>query len=94
MYETDQYEGMIAETVTITGANGDEIYAHLARFRWDRAVPRHGAGSITCPAGRVVPGGDAFAHHGYATISPRPLPPRRPRHARRCGGQGAPRRAR
>ena len=28
---TDQYQGMIAETVSMTGANGDAIDAYLAR---------------------------------------------------------------
>ena len=31
MYTTDQYEGIIAETVTVPGANGDTINAYLAR---------------------------------------------------------------
>jgi carboxymethylenebutenolidase len=31
MYQTDQYEGMIAETVTMRGHNGDVINAYLAR---------------------------------------------------------------
>jgi hypothetical protein len=31
MYETNMYEGMIAETVAMTGANGDTINAYYAR---------------------------------------------------------------
>jgi hypothetical protein len=31
MYTTDMYEGVHAETVTLTGANGDSINAYLAR---------------------------------------------------------------
>ncbi len=31
MCETDVYEGMLAETVAVSGAGGDLIYAHLAR---------------------------------------------------------------
>ena len=71
MYQTDQYEGMIAETVTITGANGDEIYAYLARPLGPGPFP----GMVLA---HHMPGWDEwyreatrkFAHHGYATISP------------------------
>ena len=31
MVRTDMYEGLLAETVMITGANGDTINAYLAR---------------------------------------------------------------
>ena len=31
MYTTDMYEGVIAETVTLTGTNGDLINAYFAR---------------------------------------------------------------
>jgi dipeptidyl aminopeptidase/acylaminoacyl peptidase len=31
MYTTDMYEGMLAETVTLTGANGETINAYYAR---------------------------------------------------------------
>ena len=31
MYQTNQYEGMIAETVSMKGHNGDTINAYLAR---------------------------------------------------------------
>src|SRR5262245_22658330 len=30
-YQTDQYEGMIAETVSMKGHNGDSILAYVAR---------------------------------------------------------------
>ena len=71
MYQTDQYEGMIAETVTMRGDKGDLINAYVARPL--------GAGPFP---GMVVihhaPGWDEwyrectrrFAHHGYVSISP------------------------
>ncbi|MGH7404399.1 MAG: dienelactone hydrolase family protein [Candidatus Methylomirabilales bacterium] len=71
MYHTSMYEGMLAETVTAGGANGEVINAYLARPL--------GAGPFP---GMVVihhaPGWDEwyreatrkFAHHGYAAISP------------------------
>src|SRR5713101_2682749 len=71
MYQTDQYEGMIAETVSMRGHNGDVINAYVARPL--------GAGPFP---GMVVihhaPGWDEwyrecprrFAHHGYVSISP------------------------
>ena len=71
MYTTDMYEGMLAETVTMQGANGDVINAYYARPL--------GAGPFP---GMVLihhaPGWDEWyrettrrlAHHGYATICP------------------------
>ncbi len=71
MYQTDQYEGMIAETVAMRGHNADFINAYLARPL--------GAGPFP---GMVLihhaPGWDEwyrectrrFAHHGYVSISP------------------------
>src|SRR5207245_2685952 len=71
MYQTNQYEGMIAETVSMRGHNGDVINAYVARPL--------GAGPLP---GMVVihhaPGWDEwyrectrrFAHHGYVSISP------------------------
>lgn len=71
MYQTDMYEGMLAETVTMPGANQELINAYLARPL--------GAGPFP---GMVIvhhmPGWDEwyreaahrFAHHGYVTISP------------------------
>jgi carboxymethylenebutenolidase len=31
MYETNMYEGMLAETVSIGGAHGDQVRAYFAR---------------------------------------------------------------
>ena len=31
MYTTEQYEGMIAETITLKGHNGEEIHTYFAR---------------------------------------------------------------
>ncbi len=71
MYETDMYEGMLAETVAIRGANGDTINAYYARP----------LGPGPYPAMVVIhhmPGWDEwyreatrkFAHHGYLALSP------------------------
>ncbi len=71
MYQTNMYEGMLAETVTMQGAKGDKINAYFAKPLGDGKFP-----------GMVVihhaPGWDEwyreatrkFAHHGYAAISP------------------------
>jgi carboxymethylenebutenolidase len=71
MYQTDRYEGMLAETVTHPGADGDVIHAYFARPLGPGPFP-----------GMVVihhaPGWDEwyreatrkFAHHGYAALSP------------------------
>ncbi|MBM3225034.1 MAG: dienelactone hydrolase family protein [Candidatus Tectomicrobia bacterium] len=71
MYQTNMYEGMLAETVTITGANGDPINAYFARPLGTGPFP----GMVVI---HHLPGWDElyreftrkFAHHGYATISP------------------------
>jgi carboxymethylenebutenolidase len=71
MYTTDMYEGMIAETVYIQGANGDMINAYLARPLGPGPFP----GIVAI---HHMPGWDEwyreatrkFAHHGYACISP------------------------
>lgn len=72
MYQTDMYEGMLAETITIHGTNGDAINAYFARPL--EPVPFPGLVAI-----HHMPGWDEwyreatrklFAHHGYATISP------------------------
>lgn len=71
MYQTNQYEGMIAETVGVRGHNGDMINAYYA----------HPIGAGPFPGMVIIhhaPGWDEwyrecarkFAHHGYATISP------------------------
>lgn len=70
-YTTDQYEGMLAETVMMQGANGDTINAYFARP----------LGPGLFPALVVIhhmPGWDGwyreatrrFAQHGYAALSP------------------------
>src|SRR5690348_18477336 len=71
MYQTNQYEGMIAETEGMQGHKGDMINAYVARPLGSGPFP-----------GMVIihhaPGWDEwyrecarrFAHHGYATISP------------------------
>lgn len=71
MYQTDQYEGMIAETVTHPGAGGELITAYYARPLGPGPFP----GMVLA---HHMPGWDEwyreatrrFAHHGYATISP------------------------
>jgi carboxymethylenebutenolidase len=71
MYTTDQYEGMIAETVSLSGAGGDTINAYYARPAGAGPFP----GMVLA---HHMPGWDEwyreaarrFAHHGYATISP------------------------
>lgn len=71
MYQTDQYEGMIAETVTFPGHRGGLINAYFARPLG--AGPYPGVVLI-----HHMPGWDEwyreatrkFAHHGYAAFSP------------------------
>jgi carboxymethylenebutenolidase len=71
MYTTDQYEGMLAETVTIAGHNGDVINAYLARPLGKGPFP----GVVLI---HHMPGWDEwyreatrrYAHHGYVAISP------------------------
>jgi carboxymethylenebutenolidase len=71
VYTTDMYEGLLAETITLTGVNGDHINAYFARPL--------GAGPF--PAVVLVhhmPGWDEwyrettlkFARHGYASLTP------------------------
>ncbi len=71
MYQTDMYEGMLAETVMMQGAGGDTINAYFARP----------LGPGPFPSMVVIhhnPGWDEwyreatrkFAHHGYAALSP------------------------
>jgi carboxymethylenebutenolidase len=71
MYQTDQQEGMQAETVNMQGAKGDKINAYFAKPTTQGKFP-----------GMVVihhaPGWDEwyrectrrFAHHGFLAISP------------------------
>jgi carboxymethylenebutenolidase len=71
MYRTDMYEGILAETVTVTGHNGDAIGAYFARPLGEGPFP----GVVLI---HHLPGWDEFyrettrrfAHHGYAAISP------------------------
>jgi carboxymethylenebutenolidase len=71
MYQTNTYEGMLAETVTMQGANGDFIHAYMARPLGGGPYP----GMVLI---HHLPGWDEwyreatrrFAHHGYVTISP------------------------
>jgi carboxymethylenebutenolidase len=71
MYQTNMYEGMLAETVSITGAKGDIINAYFARPLGVGPFP----GMVLI---HHLPGWDEwyreatrkFAHHGYATLSP------------------------
>lgn len=71
MYRTDMYEGLLAETVMLTGANGDSINAYFARPL--------GAGPFPAMVlAHHMPGWDEwyreaalkFAMHGYATLMP------------------------
>src|SRR5512135_2888360 len=71
MYTTEQYEGMLAETVTIRGHNGDAINVYYARPLGPGPFP----GMVLL---HHFPGWDEwyreatrkFAHHGYLAISP------------------------
>ena len=71
MYTTDMYEGILAETVTMSGANGEQINAFLARPLGRGPFP----GMVLA---HHMPGWDQwyrettfkYAHHGYVTISP------------------------
>jgi carboxymethylenebutenolidase len=71
MYQTDMYEGMLAETVLLQGHQGDHINAYLARPLGPGPFP----GVVLA---HHFPGWDEwyreatrkFAHHGYAAISP------------------------
>lgn len=71
MYRTDMYEGMLAETITIPGANGELINAYFARPLGSGPYP----GMVVV---HHMPGWDEwyreatrkFAQHGYAALSP------------------------
>ena len=71
MYTTDMYEGMLAETVSVTGHNGDSLHAYFARPLGPGTYP----GVVLI---HHLPGWDEyyreatrrFAHHGYAVICP------------------------
>ena len=69
--KTDDYEGMLAETVTMHGYKGDKVHAYMSRPLGKGPYP----GVILIPH---MPGWDElnreisrrFAHHGYVTICP------------------------
>lgn len=71
MYQTNMYEGMLAETVTVQGAKGDTINAYFAKPLGPGPYP----GMVLI---HHLPGWDEwyrettrkFAHHGYLAISP------------------------
>ena len=71
MYQTNMYEGMLAETITLRGFNGDVINAYFARPLGPGPFP----GMVLA---HHMPGWDEwyretthkFAYHGYATICP------------------------
>ena len=71
MVRTDMYEGLLAETVTMPGANGDLINAYFARPLGPGPFP-------AMVLAHHMPGWDEwyreatrkFAHHGYVTITP------------------------
>jgi carboxymethylenebutenolidase len=71
MYQTNMYEGMLAETVIMQGHNGDRIHAYMARPLGSGPYP----GMVLV---HHAPGWDEwyreatrrFAHHGYVTICP------------------------
>lgn len=71
MYTTEMYEGMLAETITIKGHNGDTINAYFARPLGPGRFP----GVVLV---HHIPGWDEwyrevtrkFAHNGYAAICP------------------------
>jgi carboxymethylenebutenolidase len=70
-YQTDMYEGMIAETTIITGAHGELVNAYVARPLGPGPFP-------SMVVIHHAPGWDEwyreatrkFAHHGYISISP------------------------
>src|SRR5918999_4195037 len=65
------YEGQIAETIALTGHNGDALEAYFARPLGSGSVP----GVVVI---HHMPGWDEwtkevvrkFAHHGYAAVAP------------------------
>ncbi len=71
MYQTDRYEGMIAETILMPGMNGELINAYFARPLGPGPFP----GMVII---HHMPGWDdwyreatrKFAHQGYAALSP------------------------
>ena len=65
------YEGMLAETITITGHGGDAINTYYARPLGQRPVPGHGSHSPPAWLDELYREFTRkFAHHGYLAISP------------------------
>jgi carboxymethylenebutenolidase len=70
-FRTDEYQGMMAETVTMTGYNGDQIHAYFSKPLGEGPFP----GVVLIPH---MPGWDEwyreatrrFTHHGYLAICP------------------------
>ena len=70
-FRTDEYQGMLAETITMPGHNGDRIHAYLSRPLGKGPFP----GIILIPH---VPGWDEFcreaarrfSQHGYLALCP------------------------
>ena len=61
--QTDAYEGMIAETITIPGYNRDPVNAYYSRPLGNGPFP----GIVMIPH---MPGWDEFTQHGYAVLCP------------------------
>ena len=59
MYQTNMYEGMLAETITMPGLNNELINAYFVRPAGYRTVPGYSRGAPHARLGRVVPGSDA-----------------------------------
>jgi carboxymethylenebutenolidase len=71
MYETDMYEGMLAETVSVLGANGDPVPAYVARplssGRYPGMVLIHHQSGLDDWYHWVA---QEFASRGFVTIAP------------------------
>jgi len=70
-YTTDKYEGMIAETITMSGNKGDTIHAYVARPLGPGPFP--GVALVTHGLGWTEwykENTRRFAHRGYAAIVP------------------------
>ena len=90
MYETNMYEGMLAETISMRGHDGDTINAYLARPLGDGPFP-----SVVLV--HHLPGWDEFYQGDHAQVcpsrlrrhQPQSLLSRGPRDARRRCRKGA-----
>ena len=70
-YTTDQYEGMLAETITFQGHNSDTIHAYIAKPLGQGPFPGlvlipHALGWTEYHKETVR----RFAHHGYVAVCP------------------------